>query len=263
MFVKRSVGVWGAGASLVLALGFAASARAAIVLDQSDIPQTGSVAISGATGGSGISDPNRIGQSFSVGKTGTLAEIDLALMKILVKDAPAEDVQFDIRNTSNQVLFSADIPGDTIPLFAFGTTLWDQMPRVDVSAANLQVTAGEELWFTLARDPASFGAMPVLLDEADGSPITYLTGELFNFSAASPTGVSSPIFGSTGDFGFRTFVNVADAPPVIVPPGGGGEPGDNNGLDAVPEPAQWALMLLGFGGAGVMLRRRRAQARLA
>jgi hypothetical protein len=49
---------------------------------------------------------------------------------------------------------------------------------------------------------------------------------------------------------------VADAPPpVICPPDG--EPGDNNGVDAVPEPAQWALMVVGFGGAGALLRRRR------
>ncbi len=30
--------------------------------------------------------------------------------------------------------------------------------------------------------------------------------------------------------------------------------------DAVPEPAAWSLMLVGFGGLGAMLRRRRAQA---
>jgi hypothetical protein len=32
---------------------------------------------------------------------------------------------------------------------------------------------------------------------------------------------------------------------------------------AVPEPAAWAMMLLGFGGLGAVLRRRRATARLA
>jgi hypothetical protein len=31
-----------------------------------------------------------------------------------------------------------------------------------------------------------------------------------------------------------------------------------DGAGAVPEPATWALMILGFGGAGAMLRRRRA-----
>jgi hypothetical protein len=31
-----------------------------------------------------------------------------------------------------------------------------------------------------------------------------------------------------------------------------------NGPGGVPEPATWALMIVGFGGAGAMLRRRRA-----
>jgi hypothetical protein len=33
---------------------------------------------------------------------------------------------------------------------------------------------------------------------------------------------------------------------------------DPSALGLVPEPAGWALMVLGFGGAGAMLRRRRA-----
>lgn len=35
------------------------------------------------------------------------------------------------------------------------------------------------------------------------------------------------------------------------------------GLGAIPEPATWGLMLVGFGGAGAMLRRRRAVAAAA
>ena len=38
--------------------------------------------------------------------------------------------------------------------------------------------------------------------------------------------------------------------------GAGGDPG--GGAGGVPEPASWALMILGFGGAGATLRRRRA-----
>jgi hypothetical protein len=261
--VKRSVRVRGVGASLVLALAIGGTARAAIVVDQSDIPLTGVVDTGApspnhfANGGSPVQG-TRLGQSFSVGQTGALSEIDLALFKILVNDAPAADVQFDVRDTSNRVLFSTDIAGSAISLFGFGTTLWEQAPRVDVSAANLQVTAGEELWFTVAPIPGAFGVAPVLFDSAGGSVITYPTGELFNFTTGG-----APVFGSTGDYGFRTFVNVPDVIPPVVPPGGGTEPGDNNGLDAVPEPAQWALMLLGFGGAGVMLRRNRARAAVA
>jgi len=40
---------------------------------------------------------------------------------------------------------------------------------------------------------------------------------------------------------------------VTLPDGPGGPTGPG-----VPEPASWALMILGFGGAGAMLRRRRA-----
>jgi hypothetical protein len=231
------------------ALLISGPASAAIVLDQSDIPETGVIA-NHVEGGSDLSgNPVRPAQSFSVGKAGTLAEVDLALVKF--HDVPLAPVQFDLRNTSNQILFSTTIAADAIPLANLQGQTWDLIPRIDVSAANLQVTPGEELWFTLTPNHTE----AVLLDDADGS-FQYLTGELFNFTAPSPTGVSSPVFGSTGDYGFRTFVNVADAPPpVIFPPGG--EPGDNNGVDAVPEPAQWALMVVGFGGAGALLRRRR------
>lgn len=42
------------------------------------------------------------------------------------------------------------------------------------------------------------------------------------------------------------------APPSMDPPPGNGPVG------AVPEPATWAMMILGFGAAGALLRRRRA-----
>jgi hypothetical protein len=32
---------------------------------------------------------------------------------------------------------------------------------------------------------------------------------------------------------------------------------DNVSISAVPEPAQWAMMLMGFGGLGVVMRSRR------
>lgn len=236
------------GALLLL---FAGQASAGVVLDQSDIPTAGAIA-NHIEGGSPLAGPTRLGQSFSVGKAGTLQEIDLALVKF--HDVPTVPVQFDVRDMSNQVLFSTTIPANGIPLADLQGQTWDIIPRIDVSAANLQVTPGEELMFTLAPTLTE----GVLLFQAD-TQFQYLTGGIVNFTAASPTGFSSPIFGATGDYGFRTFVNVADVtPPVIVPPGG--EPGDNNGIDrisAVPEPSTWALLMVGFGVTGAGLRRRR------
>lgn len=43
----------------------------------------------------------------------------------------------------------------------------------------------------------------------------------------------------------------------------GGEALANVAITAVPEPATWALMIAGFGGAGAMIRTRRRQAALA
>ena len=45
-------------------------------------------------------------------------------------------------------------------------------------------------------------------------------------------------------------------PPTIVP--GGPYTGANNPVSAVPEPATWAMMLIGFGGIGLAMRRKHA-----
>jgi hypothetical protein len=45
---------------------------------------------------------------------------------------------------------------------------------------------------------------------------------------------------------------------LVTPNGGGGGGGGGNG-GGVPEPATWAMMLVGFGGVGAMMRRRKLQ----
>jgi hypothetical protein len=66
------------------------------------------------------------------------------------------------------------------------------------------------------------------------------------------------------------FINIGDnhvtgrtpySPPLPTTGGGGcdvnGAFGCGGGRDGVPEPASWALMILGFGGVGAVLRQRR------
>jgi hypothetical protein len=64
--------------------------------------------------------------------------------------------------------------------------------------------------------------------------------------------------------GFSTVGVAGDLPPppaLTSPNGLGGLTGDGGGLAvAVPEPATWALMILGFGAVGAMLRRQRGLA---
>jgi hypothetical protein len=59
-----------------------------------------------------------------------------------------------------------------------------------------------------------------------------------------------PSFAHAGDYQIVVDSAVANA----LPPDNGG------GSDGVPEPATWALMLAGFGGLGVAMRRRRSVA---
>lgn len=63
--------------------------------------------------------------------------------------------------------------------------------------------------------------------------------------------------------------NLLDAPAVVTPPPpvlAGPLPGSDagpGGVVAVPEPGTWALLILGFGAIGAMLRRRRGHGALA
>lgn len=77
--------------------------------------------------------------------------------------------------------------------------------------------------------------------------------------------------GEYADFGAAQYSYTASVDPLLTidPSAGGGysiavSPGVYNGAVApaggVPEPAIWALMLLGFGGLGARLRRHRARA---
>lgn len=97
------------------------------------------------------------------------------------------------------------------------------------TATQLTVTAfdttGTSFSSTVSLPPSGF----VYLNTADNQVI-----DRFSFSAN----------GSVGDVRQIRIGGIATI-------GGGG------GVDAVPEPATWAMMIMGFGGAGAMLRRRR------
>lgn len=112
---------------------------------------------------------------------------------------------------------------------------------------------------------AGFGVDSILLSEygigsvaaydidANGDPIVGSRRTFLSGLSGAEGAVIDPL---TGDFIFSTYgaansvyvVSGFDAP---LPTGG------------VPEPATWAMMLMGFGGLGVMLRRRRGRVSLS
>ncbi|THD58419.1 PEPxxWA-CTERM sorting domain-containing protein [Phenylobacterium sp.] len=92
-------------------------------------------------------------------------------------------------------------------------------------------------------------------------------GDTTNTPASDPTTVTftSSFFGPTTDDFFSFALGATDGTTIGYKAGqsfGKFDSVGNGNFDAtfVPEPASWALMIAGFGGAGVMLRRRRAVA---
>ncbi len=88
-------------------------------------------------------------------------------------------------------------------------------------------------------------------DTYDVKVFTEVSAGVFNFTVPHQFGedsaVSDPTFTVVGDFASRWSILGV---PVDDTPGGGG--------DGVPEPAEWTMLIAGFGVAGSVLRRRRA-----
>lgn len=95
----------------------------------------------------------------------------------------------------------------------------------------------------------------------------FTTDQMNNIDFTSVTFNGTPLnIGSTGQVEFRSIVDlpVSNGPQELVVSGTSGGNASYAGTlsftaigAAVPEPAAWALMLAGFGGAGALLRTRR------
>ena len=108
--------------------------------------------------------------------------------------------------------------------------------------------------FTSVPGPVNqspFGSFQLALDCTSGCTTGY--------NAASPSQLNFVVTGVGGALTVANLTptgNVLFAADVVSP---GGFTGNVGGGGAVPEPATWGLMLLGFGGMGAMLRNRRRQ----
>lgn len=203
----------------------AGSASATVVLDQASVPEEG---VAFALNAGGLVPSNApLGQSFTVGVTGVLDHIDIGLFT--QGGASANPVTIKLLNNSGGVLLSRDYDAATVPALSLGGTLWQDLFRFDVSSANVQVTAGQILKWSI-YSPGQYPHVSIIYQD-DNSTIQYAGGDALTFYYG-PTG--HPF---TTDFAFRTYVD--------------------DGLAGVPEPSTWGLMLLGFGLGGTALRTRR------
>lgn len=228
-----------AAISLAAAFVLAGPASAAALLDQTSLEGDGFnfPTWQGAVFAPGApTPPYGYAQSFTVGISGELDSIAVGLVNT---SGAAFPLTFSLyagvpTNVSNTPLYSTAwaAPEFAVPLGVY--IPWSTLPTIDLSAANIQVTAGQQLTFALTTPtPATYQL--AWLNYVNGEPFTVDGGDKYALGYGGSVLKSYP-YG--GDFAFRTFVSQGGA---------------------VPETGTWALMILGFAATGASLRRRRVR----
>ncbi len=221
-----------ASTTIAVALSIAAPASAAIVLDFSNVGDSDTVDFNGI-----ISSPTVSGLTGDI--TYTLESISNGTWTF----------DYTIQDTSN-----GTVSASRISTFGFDVSPTLSSDKVDsgatfgsVSSGNVPMVGNVDFCLTAGPNCAGGGGGGVSQGgSASGSfdlhftnsPTTVELSDLYvRYQSINATGYSS---GSSG---------IGDALSIVT----GG----------VPEPASWALMILGFGGVGAVLRHRRRQAVLA
>ena len=233
MFSKSRAVIHGALFAMSLSFLGSQQADAAIYLDQLNNALTplNQFSPQGANSGS------YFGQSFTVGRAGTLSNIRVPVFNF---GAPAYELtfylvpislsDFPLQSNARTVSFnSADIPSLGVGQDISDINGW---LNIDYSSFNISVQPGDQ--FGLVFN----GPTPFVDPGPDGTVAWLLS--LNNFGAEHMLNFSS---------GIRDYSNQ-----------GGFFPYDSAGIatyvSGVPEPDTWIMMILGFGIAGLALRKR-------
>ena len=192
------------------------AAKAATVLDQAYLVTDGTRFVS-----SDLDPSFRRAQTFTVGVTGTLVQVDVAVVSMLAGTSATLNLLSTSGGTPTSILVTSSTV-NTAPVGGF----------MDFTFLE-PVTAGEVLAFELVASISnSFGALVM----PGANPGGYSGGSDFFLNTFS---ANIPNFTATaGDVNFQTFVNVTAA---------------------VPEPSTWAMLFLGFASIGFMAYRRKSK----
>ena len=195
-----------------------AVAQATIVQDQSYLVSDGDTFSTTTTDISSF----RRAQTFTVGVTGTLVELDLSIDPISIYSSAIGSL--------NLLSTSAGVP---TAILQTSPTLTNTLVGGFLDFTFSQnVTAGQILAFELVTTRNPSLATPLFINGSD--PGGYAGGS--DFLLNTEFGFNS-FTATNADLNFRTFV---DGP-----------------VSPVPEPSTWAMMILGFCGLGFMTYRKR------
>jgi hypothetical protein len=204
-----------------------------------------------------------------------------ASASLLVDHGPTPSDKYYIdwgSNPAQYFLVQFDLAqGATLTGFETSTNYYQApgtLVRLQVRSDNSGQPATTSDIYDVTSGISSFGIDPALNGVGDGLVETSITG-LHLAAGTYWIGVS----GMTWNFGWAAYKTAEGSSPAgedVVFGGGSPNPvgpgtyslgyrifGTFDPASAVPEPATWAMMIVGFGGVGAVLRRRRPQATLA
>lgn len=191
---------------LVMLSGISSIARAG--LDQAYSPNGGA---GQGSFGSAIATGATRAQTFTVGTSGLLTEVDVALWRF---NGTAGDLTVDIRSTSggvpNATLVTRTVPYSSIAAQQPGVLTPPWLP-IDFSSAPLPVNSGDALAIVLHVDSgnAAYNWFGDTITSVGHDP--YAGGAALSFN-----GTWGPAIPATsGDFGFKTFVTVPEPGTVV------------------------------------------------
>jgi VCBS repeat-containing protein len=165
-----------------------------------------------------ISTDQQRAQTFTVGRTGVLSEVDVYVFRFFNTDhgdltLDLRALQPDGRPTSNAggELLSVTIPATSVPVQTYGFVPFD------LSAFDFHVTQGDRLAIVLHVAPDPLGDVTYQWDGSTNNP--YANGAVWERDLSNHDWAADP--GTDVDFGFRTWVDAPpQAAPVVTLPGG-------------------------------------------
>ncbi len=218
----------------------ASAVQATVVVDQSTFEAT-SQSGGAFVGQDGFPEKQSALQTFTVGQNGTLASLGLKLFTYPNQIGSLQVSVFDHGENGegaqqySGALYVGDIALSSLPQYnaPSGPLTYD----FDLSGSDIIVHVGEVMSFMLTGDQPYGGSTTRNSAAAVGTNSSYAGGRGY-LSGNWGLGFAPAPANRFTNIEFQTLVNVA----------------------GVPEPAAWAMMIVGFGAIGGAMRRRRAAA---